>query len=125
MESICLKKKVPKSIEKFRIKKGPLASHPGYGFNGFFLIPYRGTILKVLVSDGGGWDHVSVSTETRIPTFTELSFIKDLFWEEQETVIHYFPKKSEYVNYHPYVLHLWKKQGHEHKLPPSIFVGPS
>jgi len=93
------------------------------GNNGAFLIRFRTQDLRVIASDGLGWDHVSVSLEKRNPNWEELCFIKDLFWEEEETVIQFHPKKSEYVNNHPYCLHLWKNQYEEHQLPPGIFTG--
>ena len=38
-----------------------------------------GATLRVLFSDGLGWDHVSVSLADRCPTWAEMCFIKDLF----------------------------------------------
>lgn len=77
----------------------------------------------IVFSFGGGWDHVSMSFYNRCPTWEEMCWLKDTFFNEDETVIQFHPKKSEYVNNFPYTLHLWKKQGQEHELPPSIFVG--
>ena len=48
---------------------------------------------------------------------------KDLFWLPEETVVQYHPAKADYVNTHPYVLHLWKQIGSEFPKPPKIFVG--
>jgi hypothetical protein len=90
------------------------------GCNGMFQIHN----LRVLASDGEGWDHVSVSCEDRCPTWLEMSMVKDFFWDDDETVIQYHPVKSEHVNYHPYCLHLWKPQGIELPKPPTILVGP-
>lgn len=76
----------------------------------------------------GGWEHVSVSKrrsrKSYMPTWEDMCCIKDLFWGKHETVLQFHPKQAEYVNCHPYVLHLWKKAGVEHELPPSILVGP-
>jgi hypothetical protein len=79
----------------------------------------------------GGYEHVSVSLVKfkgdiekpveRCPTWGEMSFIKDLFWREDEEVIQYHPAKSEYVNLHPYCLHLWRPL--DEKIPtPSLVV---
>lgn len=68
------------------------------------------------------WEHVSVSLPHRCPTWDEMVFVKDLFWNEDETVIQFHPKKSEYVNNMPYCLHLWKPLK-ELELPPSLCVG--
>lgn len=69
------------------------------------------------------WEHVSVSIPDRCPTWDEMCFVKDLFWDESETVIQFHPKRSEYVNKHEYCLHLWKPPGGDIQLPPSICVG--
>ena len=37
-----------------------------------------------------------------------MCFIKDVFWDEEDVVIQYHPKKSEYVNRHENCLHLWR-----------------
>ena len=82
-----------------------------------------GIKLFVIASFGGGWDHVSVSLRNRCPTWDEMCFIKNMFFEENECVIQYHPPKSEYVNNHPYVLHMWKPQQAIIPMPPSIMVG--
>ena len=52
-----------------------------------------------------------------------MSKIKDLFFEENETVIQFHPKKSEYVNISNNCLHLWKPINKEIELPPTILTG--
>lgn len=96
------------------------------GSNGLFWLesptdPSR--ILKIIVSDGMGWDHVSVSLPSRCPNWIEMTHAKEVFFDDEETVIQFHPKASEYVDNHPYCLHLWRKQGQEHELPPSILTG--
>lgn len=109
-----------------RLKLHPrLVSNASFGMNGFFVIPYKMEILRIMVSDGEGWEHVSVSLRHRCPTWEEMCYIKDLFWNEDEAVVQFHPKKSEYVNHHPSCLHLWKQVGVEWTTPPKIFVGPS
>jgi len=108
-------------INKYRLRQYSLDKD---GNNGAFRVPYLGRYyLQIIVSDGLDWDHVSVSLPNRCPTWEEMSFIKDLFFDENETVVQFHPKKSEYVNNHPFCLHLWRKQEQEHELPPSIFTG--
>jgi hypothetical protein len=96
------------------------------GNNGLFHVPspIGNYELKVIISDGGGWDHVSVSHRSRCPNWPEMSYIKNLFFLPTETVVQFHPAESEYVNCHPYCLHLWRNQKSPHELPPSIFVGP-
>lgn len=113
-----MRSRVHKKAEKYRITKGLMASDKSYGNNGAFFIPGPcKEFLMVVVSDGGGWDHCSVSLGNRTPTWKEMCFIKDLFWEPEETVIQYHPAKSEYVNIHPFTLHLWKPR--HVRIPPA------
>lgn len=62
------------------------------------------------VSDGSGWDHVSVSLATRTPTWEEMCWVKRLWFLPEEVVMQLHPAESEYVNYHPFCLHLWRPQ---------------
>jgi hypothetical protein len=121
-----MKAEIPQDVEEYRVTRGPMRSIKGFGFNGAFLIPYKTRTktveLSVIVSDGDGWDHVSVSTEYRCPTYNELKFIKGLFFDDAETVVHFFPKQSAHINTHPFCLHLWRKQGSEYELPPLYMV---
>lgn len=100
-----------------------LASTDGFGMNGMFLVPCGREMLRCVVSDGEGWEHVSVSTRTRCPTWEEMCFIKNLFWNEDECTIQYHPAKEDYVNNHPFCLHIFKPIGIEFPKPPSTLVG--
>jgi hypothetical protein len=132
-----------KTIEQYRIKSGKLASDASYGNNGAFMLPLAGgngngalrlldadartpstRLVAVIVSDEEDWDHVSVSLPTRCPTWEEMCFIKDLFFEPHEVVMQLHPAKSEYVNHHPFCLHLWRPQNKRIPVPPTWMVGP-
>jgi hypothetical protein len=132
-------KKNNPEIEKYRVtpQNAPELephwhSNQEYGNNGFFVIPYKNIKLFCMVSDLCGWDHLSVRVEglknkkfrkkKRVPNWEEMCFLKNLFWNEEETVVQFHPKASEYVNCHPHVLHLWRDQSTEYKLPPKIMV---
>lgn len=109
-------------VEPYRLLE---YSNSSYGNNGAFQFQGpKNQGLRVIVSDGEGWEHVSVSCTNRCPNWPEMCFIKDLFWGEEETVIQYHPPKSEYVNCHPNCLHMWKPIGIDIFTPPSEFVGP-
>lgn len=116
-------------IEQFRKISGPYASASGDDA-GYFYIPHGRTELGVMVSSGDEqipWEHVSAKARDykgeRTPTWAEMCWLKDLFWDESECVVQYHPPKDDYVNNHPYVLHLWKATGVEFPRPPSICVG--
>ena len=85
--------------------------------------------LRIIATDGidpeaDGWEHVSVSTQSRTPTWGEMDEVKRLFWADTETVMQFHPRDDQRVNYHPYALHLWKRLGVEVELPPTRLVGP-
>ena len=77
---------------------------------------------QVVWSFGGGWDHVSVSHNDCCPTWDEMCAVKDVFFLDDECCIEYHPPKSEYVNIHPYCLHIWKPQNAEILQPPRNYV---
>ena len=79
------------------------------GFAATFIHPYKPGQVFIIASWDMGWEHVSVSMKNRCPTWEEMCAIKDIFWCESECVVQYHPPKSEYINNHPYCLHLWKK----------------
>jgi hypothetical protein len=97
-----------------------------FGFCGLFRFQLDGHSVRCVVSDDGGWQHVSVSLEheAKTPSWSLMSKIKELFWEPEDAVIQIHPPASEHVNMHEYCLHLWKcTDGREQPLPPSIYVG--
>ena len=101
-----------------------LGSDSSFGANGIFLLNCKGSVLRCMVSDAPPWEHVSVSLRHRIPTWDEMCFVKSVFWDDEEAVVQFHPPKSQYVNYHPYTLHLWKNTFVPFPLPPMILVGP-
>lgn len=88
-----------------------------------FRIKIKGEEYLVVVSNGKGWEHVSVSHKHKIPSWSVMCAVKDMFFEEEEIVMQLHPKKSEYINMHPNCLHLWKPVDKEIPTPPSILVG--
>lgn len=116
--------KVP---EKFRVKSGAMKSDSSFGNNGQFIVHSLKLNRKLFIqaSDGAGWEHVSVSIYDRCPTWEEMSFVKSLFWSDDDVVIQIHPPKSEHINNHKFCLHLWRKAGTNDfvELPPSILVG--
>ena len=110
--------------EANRITKGPYGSAPNAGNFGAFVIEYKGLLFRVIASDGAGWEHVSVSHGDRCPTWEEMCHIKSIFWDDDDTVIQYHPKKIDYVNIHPYCLHLWRPVHDLLPIPHHLMVGP-
>ena len=112
------------TLDKYRLKGSN--GNMGDSGNGYFKVYVNGRSFFVIASNGGGWDHVSVSYHSQnrksCPTWDEMCAIKDMFFEEEETVVQYHPPKSEYVNIHPYCLHLWRPNNQDIPRPPKKFV---
>lgn len=133
-----------KKIEKYRV------NHPllGYGDDseGICMVKLAGTperptivspfllqtdgtaslgtrTLAIIFSCNEGWEHVSVSLPNRCPTWAEMCLVKDLFWEDDEAVMQLHPAKADYVNCHPWCLHLWRPLVGQIPLPPKELVG--
>lgn len=114
---------------KYRVRTGRMGSTEADGNNGAFFVPAHGAKaiggprMTVVASDGMGWEHVSVSFPHRCPTWEEMSHVKGVFWDEDDCVMQLHPPRSEYVNNHPYCLHLWRPIDAAIPLPPSLMVG--
>jgi hypothetical protein len=115
------------NAERVRVRHGQLATSRASGNTGTFRISQDTATIWVIVSDGLGWDHVSVSVidrgKSRVPTWGEMCLVKDLFFEPDECVIQYHPPRAVYVNDSPYALHLWRPQNVELPMPDPIMVG--
>ena len=113
--------------ERYRITAGELGSNSSYGNNGAFVVPtFDGKKkLFVIASDGMGWEHVSVSSKGRTPTWEEMHYIKGMFWDKEDTVFQFHPPQSQYVDCCKSCLHLWRNPNHKIELPPSTLVGPN
>lgn len=114
--------------ERFRVIDGPMKSNESFGNNGAFIVKlnprkHQRQHPRVIASDEGGWEHVSVSFKYRTPTWEEMCAIKDLFWDGDDCVVQYHPPEDAYVNNHPYCLHLWKPRGVPMPMPPEWMVG--
>lgn len=68
--------------------------------------------------------HAHNGSNDRTPTWDEMCFIKDQFWDAEDVVMQLHPAKSQYVNIHPNALHLWRPVGAEIPTPPAYLVGP-
>lgn len=115
------------TLDKYRLadQETRIAGQRGDSGCGCFKVFVGGRSFFVVASDGGGWDHVSVSpcNQKRCPTWEEMCAIKDMFFEPEECAVQYHPPKSEYVNNHPFCLHLWRpNKGADITIPPKLFV---
>jgi hypothetical protein len=118
--------------EKFRLTQGPMGS-PAGALGGMFLIGLAANeYLQCLASCGHDWEHVSVVRVTNgqrtgrlemVPSWANMQMVKTMFWDDEDVVMQLHPRKSEYVNNHPAVLHLWRPLKAEIPTPPPILVG--
>jgi hypothetical protein len=75
--------------------------------------------LEVIESSGGpgmygpddkaDWLHTSVAYGHKLPSWEELGMVKRIFVGPNMQSIMVFPPAKEYVNIHPYVLHLYTR----------------
>lgn len=120
--------KFHRKLEEWRELTGSYGSDHGSDYGRFFIPGPCGRTLCVIASSGDSehgieWEHVSVSTPKACPNWSEMCFIKDLFWDTEETVMQLHPPRSQWINNHPFCLHLWKPVHETIPLPPSIAVG--
>ena len=108
-----------------------MASPDSYGMAGSFIIPIglkrRAVVVSCNGDNGSGWEHVSVhiiqgKKRQETPTWNDMCFIKNLFWSDDEVVIQFHPRKSEYVNVHNHCLHMWRSLNEELLTPPNLLV---
>lgn len=78
---------------------------PGIGSKGR---GYLRVITEVAEREGAPWSHVSMSHHACLPTWEEILEAKVLLLGDR-LAIQVLPPKDEYINLHPYVLHLWCK----------------
>ena len=88
--------------------------------NGCFTFPKPGMV--VVVSNGEGWEHVSISNKDRTPTWAEMDGIKRLLWGPDDVVVQYHPAIADHVNVHPFCLHLWRPIIQHMPMPPKGMV---
>jgi hypothetical protein len=95
---------------RWRVRTGKCASDDTAGWNGMFLVPLDGELWKVMISDGLGWRHLSVSNAQKklVPSWYTMCRLKDSFFGDQEWVCQFHPAKDDYINDHPGCLHLWQ-----------------
>jgi hypothetical protein len=110
--------------EKFRLRTGHTGTNESFGNNGAFVVNLaHGQRVFVIASDGGGWEHVSVSRRDRAPTWDEMCQVKALFWDADDCVMQLHPPQADYVNNHSRCLHLWRPVGVDLPRPPDWMVG--
>jgi hypothetical protein len=113
-----------RTLEQYRLRGETRFGAPGYAFGGTFVIRYipSGKDLRIIASNGDGWDHVSISLVNRTPTWAEMDFVKRLFFKDDEIAMQLHMPPKDHINCHPNCLHLWRPHQGAIPVPPSIMV---
>lgn len=88
--------------------------HPEGLFGGWFYLN-RLTSHTLILSggtyDGQRWLHMSLGHPSRLPTWGEFVDAKEWAMGVERFAAQLIPPRSQYVNFHPYVLHLYSPVG--------------
>lgn len=123
-----MRRDVSSKLEAGRVREGLYGSDASYGLVGAFeVFGPCGLLMNIVAGaadlpESEGWEHVSVSTKRRNPNWQEMCFVKDLFWDEDELVVQFHPPRKDYVDLHPYCLHLWGPPQGAVRMPPRILI---
>lgn len=81
-------------------------------------------LFRFIVSDNDRfenddrWRHVSMSLGGRLPNYCELKHARQVWFPAEAEVIQVFPPEKEFVNNHPFCLHLWWNK--DRRLTPEL-----
>jgi hypothetical protein len=111
-----------KKHDRYRVQSAWLADkHPDMA--GAFMMQGPYGTLNIIAASAHGWDHVSVSAPgNRLPSWTEMKWVHEQFFEEHESSMQLHPPRADYVNDKHNVLHLWRPHDAAIPLPPKELV---
>lgn len=109
-----------KTQRKLRRTEGLKVEKANYA-HGYGDVTIGGWTGSVIWTTEDGWDHVSVSPydHSITPSWDDMCKLKDMFFEDDETVVQFHPAKKEYVNLMENCLHLWRPNKMELVCPPT------
>ncbi len=103
---------------------GTMGTTDDDGCNGVFIFIRPKYQLNTIASEGMDWEHVSVTrSDRKMPTWLDMCYVKERFWDDEDTIMQLHPPKSEWISNHDKCLHLWRPISSTIPLPPSIMVG--
>jgi len=119
-----------RELSRFRVMLPPniadLWGVPGAGNSicGAFVMlsPIDKRQLRIIASNGDGWDHVSVSLINRCPRWAEMEMVKRAFFLPGEVAMQLHVAEADHISVHPYCLHLWRPHIGAIPLPPAAMV---
>lgn len=109
---------------RWRVKHGKWSSDETYGWNGCFLVPLEGDLWHVMIGDGMGWRHLSVTNAQRkmLPTYQVMCRLRAAFFGDDAWVVQFHAPPDEHINDHPWCLHLWESIDAEMPHPTIVQV---
>ncbi len=116
------------TLDKYRLREDERRIYGinGDSGNGFFKVHVNGRSFKVIASTDEEWEHVIVSlwsVRGKIsPGWEDMNIIKKMFFDPGEQVVQYDPINMEYIQKHPYCIHLWRATRENIPSPPTDFV---
>lgn len=107
----------PEHLNKYRVAyQGQLGDET----HGFLKLKERG--LAIMFANSWGWEHVSVSRKSKMPSWQDMDWVRRQFWRGDCTVMQLHVPEEEHIDLHPYCLHMWRPVGQEVPKPPHYFV---
>ncbi|AIY85207.1 hypothetical protein U729_3168 (plasmid) [Clostridium baratii str. Sullivan] len=106
-------------LNNYRVK---LFGEIGDEYNGAFFLLIDDIETFVIAAKTDEWEHVSVSHKNVTPSWDTMCKIKDMFFEDNETVMQLHPPKEDYINIHEHCLHMWRPVKDKIKMPPDFMV---
>ncbi len=100
--------------ERYRAKHPLDFKHKKGDPFGWFMIPSNkdGRMIAVQAdATHNEWEHISCSMRNRCPTWEEMCYLKNLFWDESQIAVQFHPAKEDYVNVAKFCLHIWVYKG--------------
>ncbi|WP_319759544.1 hypothetical protein [Maridesulfovibrio sp.] len=105
-------------LRAFRPERLPLSweERPSHLEGAAFFVRDNLTSLAVFASvdmmfDNAGksceWIHLSVSRQAKLPSWDDLKDVKGTFLGDHREAVQVLPKAEDYINLHPFCLHLW------------------
>ena len=115
-----------KSLEEIKkIRNLHIVREGEDGFHALWTDPVTQRVYSIILSWGGGWEHLSVTPykNDKTPSWDFMCKMKEMFFRDDEACVEYHPKKEDYVNDLPHCLHIWRPLEEKLPTPPSIYVG--
>jgi len=69
---------------------------------------FKNSNIVIMHSIEDGLNHISMSYKDKLPSYEEMKEARYQICPDIDKMAQIFPNKEEFVNLHPYCLHLWE-----------------